>query len=141
MKYFYHVTVNTGHIRRSYQHEVAPDNIQTMKEWFARMKSGEKIEIYPSYTCELLYSSSKLADFIVGFHSPKDGAEYDVIRFVVCLHSREKPRAWEIVEGNGRPLDCPFIAARIVNPQYVESDLADFERCIAWGFYFSVKGR
>ncbi|CAM3042610.1 hypothetical protein [Dichelobacter nodosus] len=56
----------------------------------------------------------------------------NVIRFTVCLHSQTAEECWRIVEGEGRPPENPFIAVLIIN-------LADFERCIAWGFYESKR--
>ncbi len=138
MKYFNHVTVDTGHSRRSYRDEVSDDVIATMADWVKRMKEdNEVINIYDNYTCQLLHINSKMADFIVAID--KDGVEYDVLRFTVCLHSRYKQQAWQTVDGKGEAPQVPFIAVKLINPLFVDMSLGDFERCLAWGFLEYVK--
>lgn len=137
MTYFNHHTVNTGHNRRSARSEVSDAAVAEMRRWLDIMRAGEPLAVIDDvYSCELLAVNNSLADFIIGYHDSKM-RQFDVIRFVVCLHSRYKRKAWEIVEGEGEPPHVPFIAARIINPMYVHPDLSDFERCIAWAFFES----
>ncbi len=133
-KYFNHYTVNTGHNRRSHRSEVDDQIIEVLKGWFEQMKDGEPLAIIDDvYSCQLLDHNSKMADFIIGYNTP-DMKSFDVLRFVVCLHSRYKRKAWSIVEAEGEPLDAPFIAVRLINPELSSPELGDFERCMAWMF-------
>ncbi len=138
MKYFNHITVDTGHTRKSYRDEVSDDVIATMTDWVRRMKEdNEIINIYDNYTCQLLHINSKMADFIVGIDN--DGVECDVLRFTVCLHSRYKQKAWYTVDGKGKAPQAPFISVKFINVLFAEPALGDFERCLAWGFLEYVK--
>ncbi|CAM3033652.1 hypothetical protein [Dichelobacter nodosus] len=139
MKYFKHVTVNTGHTYISTRDEVRDSVIETMIDWFERMQNGETINIYDDYSCYLIKSYNKMADFMISMR--KRGAVYsdNVIRFTVCLHSRTAKECWSIVGGEGAPPENPFIAVLIINPLLVDIDLADFERCLAWGFYEAMQ--
>lgn len=137
MQYFNHVTVNTGHSRRSFRNEVADDVVQTMKEWFASMSAGETVNIYDDYFCSLLHSNNTMADFSVTVK--QKSVEYDVLRFTVCLTSQYRKRCWQIVEGEGGAPEAPFIAVRLINYEFADPALGDFERCLAWGFVESKK--
>ncbi len=133
IKYFNHITIDTGHSRHSYRDEVSEGVIATMTDWVRRMKKDDEIiNIYDNYTCQLLHINSKMADFMVGIDN--DGVEYDVLRFTICLHSRYKQRAWHTVDGKGKAPQTPFIAVKFINVLFVEPALSDFERCLAWGF-------
>lgn len=65
MKYFSHITVNTGHTRCSYRNEVVDDVVQTMKEWLEQMKNVEHVNIYDNYYYEILHVKNAIADFSV----------------------------------------------------------------------------
>lgn len=137
MTYFKHVTVNTNHTCNSRREEVRDGVVETMIDWFYKMKKGEVINIYDNYFCKLIKSNSKMADFIISAKQADSIYSDNVIRFTVCLHSRTAKECWLIVEGEGQPPDNPFIAVLIINPMLIDVNLADFERCIAWGFYES----
>lgn len=134
LKYFNHVTVDTGHTRKSFRKEVGEDVIELMCEWFLRMKNKEVINIYDNYFCKLLNSNSKSADLMILNKSEHDSLEKPVLRFSICLHSRESIKMWQVVDGTGEPPSSPFIAVKFINPLLLEPALADFQRCLAWGF-------
>lgn len=131
------MTVNNGHTRPSFRNEISDHVVQAMKVLFARMSAGETVNIHDGYFCKLLHSNGKMADFKITAIS--NGAEHDVLRFIICLHSRYKQRCWNTVDGVGKIPEKPFIAVRIINPQLIDPILEDFEINLAWGLLESKK--
>ena len=137
MSYFNHYTVDTKHNYQSHRSEVDNEIVAMMKEWVKKMAQDEVINIYDNYYCELLDHNNKFAHFHISVK--QNNTDYDVLKFTVCLHSRLKAKALQIVEAEEKSLDVPFIAVKLINPPLVDIALGDFERCIAWGFYEYVQ--
>lgn len=139
MPYFNHVTIDTGDLRISRRDEVGEDIIKMMREWWAMMSANKDkaINIFDRYLCKLEHSNQKAAQFVILFQ--RADKQVEVERVSICLHSRYKKLCWDAVSREGEPPEAPFIAAKFINPQFMDSALGDFERCIAWGFYDYVQ--
>jgi len=80
---------------------------------------------------------SKMIEFVISRLSD-DFKQTDLVRFVVCNHSRRKKVAWAWVCGVGDAPEVPFCAAQLLTDNVIPEDFsyipvfADFERCIAW---------
>lgn len=138
MTYIYHVTTTTGHARKSPKDEVGDDVINTLIPWVKDMLSGQLRGVFGTkYTCRVGKHSSKMCEFIIS-KTDDNFAHTDLIRFVVCRHSRSKNIAWGLVDGDGDPPNTPFCAVKLIADNFELSDFtklslfADFERCISW---------
>lgn len=138
-KYLYHVTVTTGHARKSPRSEVSDDTINILKTWISDMLKGDLRGIVDShYSCRAGQYNAKMIEFIISRLSD-DFKQVDLVRFVVCNHSRRKNVAWALVGGKGDAPDTPFCAVQLFD-NFLLQDLehlsffGDFERCIAWAW-------
>ncbi|TYB18508.1 lactate dehydrogenase [Aggregatibacter actinomycetemcomitans] len=138
-KYLYHVTVTTGHARKSPRTEVSDDTINILKTWISDMLKGDLRGIVDShYSCRAGQYNAKMIEFIISRLSD-DFKQVDLVRFVVCNHSRRKNVAWALVDGKGDAPDVPFCAVQLLD-NFILQDLehlsffGDFERCISWAW-------
>ena len=139
-QYIYHVTTTTGHGRKSPRSEISPGTIEMLLPWIDDMLNGHLRGIFDTqYTCRAGVNNSKMCEFII---SKTDNyfKHIDIIKFVVCRHSRKKSQAWGLIEGRGEPPEVPFCAVQLIKANIKNEDLqhlalfADFERCIAWAW-------
>ncbi|WP_448756891.1 lactate dehydrogenase [Aggregatibacter sp.] len=137
-KYIYHVTTTTGHVRKSPRSEISADTTALLRPWVEDMIKGELRGIMDThYSCRCEQHSSKMIEFVISRLSD-DFKQTDLVRFIVCNHSRRKKVAWAWVGGVGDAPEVPFCAAQLLNDNVIPEDLGyipvfgDFERCIAW---------
>lgn len=141
--HLHHITVNTGHSRRSERGEVSDDIIRIMRQWLDDMSAGgvRALTNNGNVACRLGRHNGKMAEFVV---SIGHGAQTDALRFVVCRHSKYKAEAWTLAGGQGNPPQTPFLAVKLLMPEAEMMTLGasledifmlgDFERCIAWAW-------
>ncbi|TNH04953.1 hypothetical protein FHQ26_05505 [Testudinibacter sp. TR-2022] len=139
-KYINHLTVNTGHSRKSPKSEVAQDTLDMLKPWVRDMLKGYSVSIADeNYACKIGKHNAKLCEFIICRIDDKM-RQTEIIKAVLCTHSREKKSAWKLAQGQGEPPEVPFLAVKLMlenmKPEYQEDLIwiADFERCIAWAY-------
>lgn len=137
-KYIYHVTTTTGHVRKSPRSEISADTTALLRPWVEDMIKGELRGIMDThYSCRCEQHSSKMIEFVIS-RLTADFKQTDLVRFIICNHSRRKNVAWAWVGGVGDAPEVPFCAAQLLNDNVILEDLdyipvfADFERCIAW---------
>lgn len=139
-KYIYHITTTTGHARKSPRSEISADTIALLRPWVEDMIKGESRGIADTYySCRAGKHSGKMIEFIIS-RSSSDFKQADLIRFVVCSHSRKKNVAWALVGGVNNAPEAPFCAVQILTDNMTTEDMsyipmfADFECHIAWAW-------
>ena len=137
-KYIWHVTTTTGHVRKSPRSEISEETINILKPWVKDMLEGKLRGIMDThYSCRCEQHSSKMIEFVISRLSD-DFKQTDLVRFIICNHSRRKRVAWAWVGGLGDAPEVPFCAAQLLTDNVIPEDFnyipvfADFERCIAW---------
>lgn len=138
-KYIYHTTIDNGRTRRSPRSEVAQEVIDTIVPWVKNMLDGHPQGIIDDkYSCRAEMRNSKMCEFVIS-RLTADMQATDVIRFVVCRHSRHKQNAWALVSGVGEPPEVPFCAVKFEGLSLIDDlehigEFGDVERCIAWAW-------
>ena len=134
-KYIYHITTTTGHARKSPRSEISADTIALLRPWVEDMIKGESRGIADTYySCRAGKHSGKIS------RSSGDFKQTDLVRFVVCSHSRKKNVAWALVGGVNNAPEAPFCAVQILTDNMTTEDMsyipmfADFECDIAWAW-------
>jgi len=140
-RYLWHVTLSTGHTRKSFRHEVADDVIEVCRGLLARALRGPTP--IPGMPVVMTAESSRRR-LIVRVTS--DGEP--VVTFGVARHSTAGATLWRLLtETSVLPVHAmaqrcppePWCAARL-EPGIDRLDretitaLGDFERCIAWAW-------
>lgn len=138
--YIAHVTTNTGHSRQAHRSEVADNVLGVMANWLTDMAAGTTRAIYQDkYACRLERESNKSALFIIS-RVDDTLSHTDIVKFSVCIHTRDKRRAWTEVNGVGNPPPVPFCAVNLLEQNLTTEDmiylplLADFEKSMAWAW-------
>ncbi|MGV7078513.1 hypothetical protein ACWA5Z_06865 [Testudinibacter sp. P80/BLE/0925] len=135
--YIDHITVNTGHRRKSPRSEVAKEILPMLKTWIKDMLGGIARGINDQYLCKIGRHNAKMCEFLI-CRTDEMMAEQEIAKAVLCTHSREKAKAWRMAGGHGTPPEVPFLAVKLNNKAHVTAEetnwLGDFERCIAWAY-------
>lgn len=138
-KYIIHLTLNTGHSRRSYREEVTDDVIAMLDEWMtAGAGSDDPLQVpnCPGYTMTG-EGSRKCAVFTVF------ARDTPIATFGIAGHSRCGGQLWKrMIEDFGAVnLDMPappwcVVAVHAALSLCPDANvwLGDFERCMAWWF-------
>lgn len=144
-KYLYHVTLQTGHSRKSYRSEVSDEAIAFCRDLLNKMQSGERVEIPPGgYFC-----SARISGHCATF-SVFAGTTL-LLAFGVVEHERCGAELWRglhNVEGLPATTDpesqprAPWIGVALAEglTMYPQTSgwLGDFERVLAWSFLESL---
>ncbi|OSI21687.1 hypothetical protein BV912_06395 [Neisseria dumasiana] len=135
-----HITVSTGHHRRSYRKEVENNVVELLKSWLPDLFAGQTRGIIEDkYAVRCDWHNSKSAGFTV-MRVDDRLAGVDLIKFSVCRHSKKSAAAWEFVGGRSEIPSVPFVAVALIDANITFEDLgfipaiADFERCLAWAW-------
>lgn len=153
--YITHITLTTGHVRRSPRDEVGDDILGVLHPWLAEMLASGVRQALPVPALSH-YSSSAAVEHgglvctvwgPAGPHlarRPHAGEVVPLITLVVAQRSRQGPDLWALMlaqyggqTGLQRPAE-PWCAVAIhptltLYPDTVEW-LGDFERCLAWAW-------
>lgn len=139
-KYIYHITTTTGHARKSPRSEISADTTALLRPWVEDMIKGESRSIADTYySCRAGKHSGKMIEFIIS-RSSGEFKQTDLIRFVVCSHSRKKNVAWALVGGISNAPEAPFCAVQIMMDNMTKEDMSyipmftDLECNIAWAW-------
>ena len=140
-RYLYHVTLQTGHSRKSYRSEVSDDAIAFCRELLKRIDSGERVEIPPGG----YFLSGRLGGKCASF-SVYAGSEL-LVAFGVAENERCGAALWRGLHNTeGLPTTtkpeqqprAPWCGVALAEGLTLHLDagnwIADFERVIAWAF-------
>src|SRR3990167_4628984 len=140
-RYLYHVTLQTGHTRKSYRSEVSAEAIAFCRDLLERINAGERVEIPPGGYFVSGRISGKCASFSV-----YAGGDL-IVAFGVAENERCGAQLWRglhnaeglsFVTDPGRQPGAPWIGVALsealtLHPQAADF-LGDFERCLSWAF-------
>lgn len=141
--YLYHITMNTRHSYRSERADIPDDVILIMRKLLDDMLSDKQrvmITNSGNVSCRLGQHNGKMIEFIISVEQTE--YQLDVIRFVVCRHSRAKAKAWALANGKGHPPQVPFAVTTllisefelIANGVLIEDISVNFEKYLAWAW-------
>src|SRR5579885_1820950 len=144
-RYLHHITLTTGHTRRSWRHEIEPDLMPGLKELVATARE-ETGALLPGIVPQCwLYITDTTRCALCSVRTTDD---VPVLTFAVAEHARCGAQLWQIlietatvpckVEIDARP-QTPWCAVRIdagiaLMPEESAKRLGDIERCIAWAW-------
>lgn len=160
-RWVYHVTMNTGHVRRSPRSEVSDGVIEMMLPLVDRALKGEHVPIPgdlepPGCTMTGGASGRCMSLLVAGaplsqeaFPQAPVGKPVPIVEVGVAEHSRCGAKLWralhEMARNTGTRVSTsedrcppePWVAALLLSPgAAIYSDamqwLGDFERCVAW---------
>lgn len=153
IEYIYHITLTTGHCRKSPRSEITDEAIKIIKDW---LKKGLEMDTpiplpvpdLSHFAAKVLTDKGALVVTVygpLGPHVPGRPAgapELPLISMGVAKRSRHSAYLWEVLAKMATPkIDCPHTpwCGVIVYPglaRYIDSTewLADFERCVAWAW-------
>ena len=151
--YLHHVTLDTGHVRRSYRREVSDEATSFGADLARRsLHAGAAIPVMPEgrlapFSIQCVACPPALLATISGPRGPRrDGAPHagpmlPVLTFAVAPRSTVSQKLWDMIARPEDPAErpaAPWLAARIwpTAAAYHEDLIwmADMSRCIAWGW-------
>lgn len=139
MSYLMHVTIDTGHGRRSYRDEVNDAVVTLLRQQIAEMLAGMPVETHPGYTLTGTSAGAALLATVTG----RVGALATV---AVAANGKVSMRLWEelrnpppgMTPAVGDPPQAPWCAVRLYPALKLDPEaaawLGDFERCLAWAW-------
>lgn len=144
-----HVTLTTGHSRRSYRDEIAPESLAHCRSLIERFTAGEVSEPVPIGIPGYSISGRRAGKCLVATVYA-DGPPSELIATIgVAGHSRCGSRLWRelhrwgrvpVVTDPERPPPEPWVAAALdegaLRPQHrqVLPYVGALEACLAWAF-------
>lgn len=134
MQYLYHLTLSTGHMRKSYRNEVDDAALAVALATIDVALTGDRAEIgIDGY--EASASSQGQALIITAWRCAGD---YPLVTVGVARDSRSGAGLWRALQAEGRPPPAPWVAARIEQTASRDPEaltwLGDWERCIGWAW-------
>lgn len=136
-EYLWHATIQTGHTRRSFRSEVAPEIIELVGGWL----KSDHFALPPGggYECVITrrVSNGLLAEV-------RNGQGTRLVEIGVANHSAFAAELWEHLGGapDARPHE-PWCAvsldAGLMEDPAATEWLGDFERCLAWAWLAEQK--
>lgn len=140
MKYIEHITLNSGHTRRSPREEVRDETIARIQPWITDVAQGRTVTLFEDegFTLHGVVQSKWGVVFLEDHGAP-------LITLGVCWHSRDSASVWRELHDQvavtvatfaNQPPSVPWCAARLepasLAPGMMPDWVGDFERCIAW---------
>jgi len=145
-RHIHHLTITTGHSRRSWRHEIEPDVLALTRELLVRGLEAGRVDV-PAETAGhwMRVTRSGRCLLVTVMH----GEDLPLVTFGVAAHSRGGAQLWRLLcEGAittaghrldpDRPPQEPWCAARLepgIGYMLGSAEwLGDFERCLAWAW-------
>lgn len=145
--YIEHVTLTTGHTRRSWRHEIAPDILPALRPLIEAAREPEHCVPVPGIEPRLalrIEDTRRCALVTVQLYDD----HVPILTMAIAAHSRCGQQLWELLHETARlPLatdidQCPpepWCAVRLEHgaallPREALMALGDFERCVAWAW-------
>lgn len=142
-KYLNHITLSTGHIRRSPRAEVADDTIKMLSPWLAKALAHDGAYPLPGPLGAEGYKASLSVEHGALLCTLSADSEL-LLTFGVAARSRQAGELWammcaqygsaEALTAPGTPWCAVALHPAIVGRPDVASWAGDFERCIAWAW-------
>ena len=147
-RYFNHVTLNTGHSRRSYRHEVGDQAIEALGPILRDLLSGGRPTIpHVPTPCTLTGLQHRQCFLVTVFGPPHGADEVPILTLGVGLEPHCAQEIWTelhkhpitpLTTSAAEPPKTPWLAAKVEvgGAQYLETMdwLGDFGRCLAWAW-------
>lgn len=156
--YIAHVTLSTGHLRRSPRSEVDDDTIAILVPWLASARAAGSIptplpgEAFAGFTAKVLVEQGSLVctvygpagrfPHLAGMPEAQDGVP--LVTFGVAQRSRHSKALWAaLVAVSDVPPRCAMpdspwcgVVLHPTLPAFQDAAewLGDFERCVAWAW-------
>ena len=149
--YIHHVTLQTGHVRQSWRHEIDHGLHEAIGEILADALRGDRqIQGDPAGCVIRATASSKC--LLASVHSPEEaGSRLPLVTIGVAAHSRCGASIWRLLTEVPARIDAgpcprePWCAARLETGLAVYPGaahwLGDMERCLAWAWLDLVERR
>lgn len=155
--HIHHLTITTGHSRRSWRHEIDPEALRRCGEILARAIDGERPRLLDGCSLQVTASGRCMIGTVWAPH-PAGGADVPVVTFGVAQHSRCGAGLWRMLTsgvpvtglaavraGSAAPQE-PWCAARLepgctLVDHAVMEWIGDMERCIAWAWLDRLEKR
>ncbi len=129
-RYLNHLTLSTGHNRRSPRSEVADGVVPTVSDMIAKALAGQT-EVVPGVWMRAMASDGALHATVYAGADP-------LVSFAVAPTTRSSRSAWDGLgqAAKGEPPEAPWCGVTL-HPEIVRHPehtmmLGDFERCVAW---------
>ncbi|NNM75085.1 hypothetical protein [Enterovirga aerilata] len=139
-RYLWHLTLDTGHGRRSYRDEVSDAVVTTLRQQISEMLAGLPVEVLPGYR---LTGTAAGGALLATVESETAGPLATV---AVAPSGRSSTRLWQELSkpapaggvAVGEAPEPPWCAVRLYPGLGRDPDaahwLGDFERCLAWAW-------
>ncbi|MNW48698.1 hypothetical protein D3C74_260750 [compost metagenome] len=141
MEYLNHVTLNTGHARKTYSHEVDKRIYFILKNILKDAMGSQGAKIFDNYTVKItkvgegavstLFGSSGAPILTTACSKDDDGSLWRM------LHSTFNG---QLATKEDKPTSTPYIADRLEVGSVLHMDAlkwtGDFSRCFAWAILF-----
>jgi len=138
--YITHITLDTGHSRRSPAHEVDAAVATLVRQQLDEALAGMHVEIRPGYRLMANTAAGALLATVIA------GADAPLCTIAVARNSRQSKALWDILKqpvdigalAKGDAPPAPWCAVRLYPALSDHLDalawIGDFERCAAWGW-------
>jgi len=151
-QYIAHVTLTTGHVRRSPRSEVDPGILEWCRGHLLLAIEGERAAIPGTPVQCWLTAAAEARCLTASVWARTAGDDARLITIGVALHSRCGARLWEALHAHaalplatdaGQQPGPPWVAARLEpgllgiddgQVQPIMSMMGDYERCLAWAW-------
>lgn len=139
-KYLWHLTLDTGHGRRSYRDEVDDGVVSLCQQWIAEGIAGDRVTIMPGYVLTCMTAGGALMATI----AQESGEPLATV--TVASSSLASAAAWRalqqpaqgVLAATGDAPRTPWCAARLygglLRDPGATAWLGDVERCLAWAW-------
>lgn len=142
-KFVHHVTITTGHTRKSFRDEVDDDAVEFCRALIAQAINGARPVVPGTNRCWLSADTSRKRGLLCSVRDPQ--TDKPIVTFAIAPNSLSAAVLWRLLVETAStpvvPVDCPpapYCAVRLeqaaMNHAPVLPVLADFERCIAWAW-------
>lgn len=156
MRYVEHVTLATGHTRRSPRSEVADGVVQAMAFGLRRAVTGDRIDVpyVDDPPCTMTATGEGRCLIATVWGPEYEGQPVPLVTIGVATHARCGGPAWRLLHDHAllpsqtdrdRQPPVPWCAARLepgvaLHPS-VAGWIGDYERCLAWAWIEVVSER
>lgn len=129
--YIWHVTLDTGHGRRSLRNEIDAATITIVRQQIDEALAAGSAAILEGYTLTATTPAGALLATVTGNAGP-------LAIIGVARSSLQSAALWRRLDAEGAPPSPPWCAVRLQAPLASDLDaagwLGDYERCIAWAW-------
>lgn len=148
MKHINHLTINTGHVRRSPKSEAPDDVTRRLLPTILAALKGSRVKVTGT-DCTMTAGATGTALSVAVYGRPVNETENPLILFTVATDKESSKIAWDglwhvapgMVPGIQKidiPPAPPWISVLVCAGFMMELDFAsmagDFERCVAWAW-------